>query len=124
MRINYEWVCKFCGKPNAAGTDRCAFCRNPAIARPIDIDPQYEKERLAEEKRRKRLEHLPPGLRAFVGFLWGACVIGAFVARFSWTIGAMMLGIGLMIFGGVPAFLIEHSGEPEPKSQSRGSSQD
>ena len=113
MPIDYEWVCKFCGRPNAAGTDRCAFCRNPAIARPIDIDPRYEKVRLDDEERRKKLAALPPLLRGIVVVLLSIFIVGAVIARLAWTIGAGLLGIGLMVVTGIPALVISKWGSPE-----------
>lgn len=106
MLINYEWLCKFCGRPNAAGTHQCAFCGKPAIARPIDIDPRYEKVRLADEERRKKLAALPPVLRGVVVVLLGIFMVGAVVARFAWMIGAGLFGVGLVVVTGIPAWII------------------
>ena len=39
MAIGYAWSCTFCGGSNVAGTDSCASCRRPAVARGIDIEP-------------------------------------------------------------------------------------
>lgn len=38
MAIGYAWSCTFCGGSNAAGTDTCAGCGRPAIARGIDVE--------------------------------------------------------------------------------------
>ena len=38
MTIGYAWSCTFCGGSNAKGTDSCASCGKPAIARGIDVE--------------------------------------------------------------------------------------
>ena len=121
MAISYPWECKFCGRGNAAGTDHCAVCRNPAIARPIDFDPRLENERLDAERRRKQLETIPPPLRPVVATLWGICVVGAIVAKVAWSIGVGIVGLGVMIVTGIPAALITKAYEAErPKRRTSG----
>ena len=114
MKIGYVWECKFCGRANAAGTDHCAVCRNSAIARPIDIDPRYEKELREEEARGKRLQALPPPLRIVVSVLWSICFVGALVAKFAWSLGVGFVGVILAIVTGVPAKVIEEMYAAEP----------
>jgi hypothetical protein len=38
MAIGYAWSCTFCGGSNASGSDACASCGRPAIARGIDVE--------------------------------------------------------------------------------------
>lgn len=38
MAIGYAWSCTFCGSSNPAGTDSCANCGRPAVARGIDVE--------------------------------------------------------------------------------------
>lgn len=38
MAIGYAWRCTFCGGSNPAGTDSCASCGRPAVARGIDVE--------------------------------------------------------------------------------------
>jgi hypothetical protein len=38
MAIGYAWSCTFCGGSNASGTDTCASCGRPAVARGIDVE--------------------------------------------------------------------------------------
>ena len=106
MTIDYAWECNFCGAGNAAGTDRCAACGNNAIARPIDFDPRYQKDLVESKRRAARIDTLPPALRPVVAVLWGGVVVGGVIAKFAWTIGAMMLGIVIAAVAAIPAAII------------------
>ena len=109
MAIAYAWICKFCGVTNSAGTDACAVCKQPAIARPIDVDPSQYKE-VASPPINRDIARLPVPLRVVVGVLWAAVVVGAVIERFAWSIGAEVTGIALMVGGFVPALLITKLG--------------
>ena len=38
MAVGYAWSCTFCGGSNTSGTDTCASCGRPAVARGVDIE--------------------------------------------------------------------------------------
>jgi hypothetical protein len=117
MAITYAWTCNFCGVGNAAGTDRCAVCRNKAIARPIDFDLRFKNERLEEQRRKEQMEALPPRVRFVVGFLWGVAAVGAGVAKFAWTIGATVVGLVIAGVAGIPAVILTKMYEAPPSSK-------
>ena len=104
--IKYAWECNFCGAGNAAGTNRCAVCRNNAIARPIDFDPRLQKEREGVERRAQQIESLPRSLRPVVSVLWGIVLFGVLIVKVAWTIGAMVAGLVIVAAAGIPAAII------------------
>jgi hypothetical protein len=98
MTIPYAWRCKFCGVQNDAGTEACATCGRPAIARAVDVD------RVLGDARPPR--HPENRLLAVVVFCASyASILAACAGIFFMDIDILVRGIVALVFLGLVAGL-------------------
>ena len=88
MAIKYNWVCTACGATNAAGTDRCASCKSPAVVSAMDLISRSATTKLNPPP-------LPKSLRvaAYVGPIIAGLTMLTFHPQESgeWYLGAALL---------------------------------
>lgn len=98
MTPTYDWICKYCGAPNAAGKSNCANCLRAAWASPREIEAVHGAQPDVLDAIHDEIPKSPV-LKVlwvlFVALMIGGGLIGKFAGPISLNlVGLAMAGIG------------------------------